>query len=569
MGLLRRNWPLFASLFAYLLCIIAVNPTGNFPLNDDWSYSRTAIFFGSGKGLNVDAWSAPSLIGQAIYGGLLTKFSSKSFLTLRLSTLVLSGFTAILLWGTVRRLNVRKTIASLFLVAWIFNPLQFSLSFTYMTEIPFIFFIALALYLRVRHVENGKIGVLAMCAASLGYAYLIRQTALFFILGLLCSLLLDTTRDIKTRARQSIIAAVISGIFIAAYYAWTIASGGATAAVSKKFELLDYLTARQIIGNGYGMLFYLGCMLAPTCVFIIPALRRRMPDFRKSLQIGIPAAFCVFIAIGMWWFHWQYTHLQYLPSTSYHARMPYLLNVIYDSGLGPITLDPEYFGPSPTPTYPRVWIVVTLISAIGAVLMLSLCIFSLLRIKKLKFAVSHFQLIVFLGMSFLGAASFEIIFSHLQEGGLFDRHILALFFPFSLLLGLFAHECIKEQSKKPPKIGVALAGIAVAIMLCFSTAATRDYLQWSSIRWNLGQELLRQGVNPLGIAGGFEFNGWMNYDTFVARGNIAGVHHWWHDTRDYLISMSPQEGYEILQDKSYFSWVHRKKVTLYSQKRKV
>ena len=210
MGLLRRNWPLLASLGVYLVCIVLVNPIGNFPLNDDWSYARTAIAFGLGKGLKVDAWSAPSLIGQAIYGGLLTRFFSRDFLTLRLSTLVLSIFTAILLWGILRRLRVRKTIASIFLVAWIFNPLQFNLSFTYMTEIPFIFFIALAAYLRIRHVENGKTSVLVMCAGALGYAYLIRQTALFFILGLVCSLLLDTTKSMKTKVRQT---AAAAGIF--------------------------------------------------------------------------------------------------------------------------------------------------------------------------------------------------------------------------------------------------------------------------------------------------------------------------------------------------------------------
>jgi len=53
--------------------------------------------------------------------------------------------------------------------------------------------------------------------------------------------------------------------------------------------------------------------------------------------------------------------------------------------------------------------------------------------------------------------------------------------------------------------------------MSFSTAATRDYSQWSGIRWELGQELLRQGADPLGIAGGFEFNAWINYDKFVAQ----------------------------------------------------
>ena len=61
------------------------------------------------------------------------------------------------------------------------------------------------------------------------------------------------------------------------------------------------------------------------------------------------------MVLGVCWFYSHYTPAEYLPSTPYHSRMPFLLNVLYDSGLGPITLDPAYFGAPPTPIYPRVW----------------------------------------------------------------------------------------------------------------------------------------------------------------------------------------------------------------------
>jgi hypothetical protein len=88
-------------------------------------------------------------------------------------------------------------------------------------------------------------------------------------------------------------------------------------------------------------------------------------------------------------------------------------------------------------------------------------------------------------------------------------------------------------------------------------------MEWNRVRWSLGRELLERGVDPLRIVGGFEFNAWNNYDAFAARGNIGSVHYWWYDRRDYLISMTPQEGYRVLQTKSYFSWVHRQPVYLY------
>ena len=107
------------------------------------------------------------------------------------------------------------------------------------------------------------------------------------------------------------------------------------------------------------------------------------------------------------------------------------------------------------------------------------------------------------------------------------------------------------------------AGIAVAALALFCVAATHDYMEWNRIRWDMGRNLLAQRVDPLAIVGGFEFNAWNNYDTFAARGNIASVHHWWYDRRDYVISMTRLEGYEIQQSKAYFSWVHRRPVNLY------
>jgi hypothetical protein len=162
---IRKNLPILAILGLYILCILAADPRGEFPLNDDWSYARTAFSFGSGKGMHVDEWSAPSLVGQAFYGGLLTRLFSPRFNVLRFSTLFLSCCTAILLWRIFSRLKVRKGFATVLLLAWIFNPLQFNLSFTFMTEIPFLFFVVLAIYFYVLYLDGHKTVALVSAAA--------------------------------------------------------------------------------------------------------------------------------------------------------------------------------------------------------------------------------------------------------------------------------------------------------------------------------------------------------------------------------------------------------------------
>ncbi len=564
MRFLKKNLPCLLCILLYLLCILAANPQGEFPLNDDWSYARSAFAVASGQGLKVDEWSAPSLVGQALYGGLLAKLFSTHFLVLRLSTLLLSCGTVCLLWGICRRFGFEKGLAIILLLAWIFNPLQFNLSFTFMTEVPFLFFAALGIYLYLLHRETGRPWFLMLSAAALGYAFLIRQTALFFILALICAVFLDSKINLKRRIRQCLLVAVTAGCFIATYYLWVMTRGGSTAAVNRKFELLDSLTSKQIIGNAYGMLFYLSFMLLPLWLFLIPSLYRAARSFGFRIRIGLLGAWAVLVGAGLWWYPANYLHSQYMPSTAYHARMPFLLNVLYDTGLGPITLDPEYFGSPPTPIYPGAWVVVTAIVAVGAICCGLLCTLGVIRLRRQQWLQEHKPVFVFIALSSLFIVVFEIIFSHLQEGGLFDRHILIVAMPFALMLGLLGGRNADGQNQSKARLGaLVLAGAAIAALCVFCVTATHDYLQWNRVRWQMGRDLIAQGVDPLTIAGGFEFNAWYNYDTFKARGNIAGVHYWWFDKRDYLISMSPMDGYEVLQRKEYFSWVHRRLVALY------
>jgi hypothetical protein len=590
---LRKHWLFILILSGYILCIVAADPRGEFPLNDDWSYIRTAFSLGSGRGLRIDPWSAPSLVGQALYGGLLVKLFSPDFLVLRLSTILLSCGTALLLWAASLRMGLRRDYACVLLLAWLCNPIQFNLSFTWMTEIPFLFFIGLAVYLAILYFETQKPGRLILSAAVLGYTYMIRQTALLFILALLCGILTDSRRGFGARIRHCGMAGGASGIFIAGYYAWVLTHGGATAAVHRKFELLDYLTARQLAGNSYGMLFYLAFMTLPVLLILIPSMKRMIGAIGVKPGAGIVLAWTIAALAGVWWFEAQYIHAQYLPSTAYHARMPYLLNVLYDTGLGPITLDPAYFGPSPTPIYPEIWIGITVLVAAGAIILGSSVTIALIGwLRACAEITSHSAagpqalapecevisaqalrngrspgrraLFTFLGMSFLLLVLFEIVFSHIQEGGLFDRHILGAAFPLALWLGLIFGSGEKEERRATAGgLPLAAAGIVLAALMLFSVGATHDYMAWNRIRWDMGRELLAQGVNPLTIVGGFEFNAWENYDTFLARGNIAHTHHWWYDSRDYLISMSLQVGCDVLQKREYYSWVHRRPVPLY------
>jgi 4-amino-4-deoxy-L-arabinose transferase-like glycosyltransferase len=576
-GALFSKWWFPPLLIAsiYLACILFVDPRGEFPLNDDWAYTRSAFRLASGEGLRIDEWSAPSLVGQAVYGGLLARCFGRHFLVLRLSTLALSCGIALLLWFTLARLETPSSLAWVTVLSWIFNPIQFWLSFTFMTEVPFLFFVALGTYLFLRFASSGNRWALVACGAAFGYAFLIRQTSLLFIAVVLVLLaVVGKGTTLRERVIRATAFGLTAGAFVTAFQVWALRGEGATPAVQRKFELLRNITQAQLNGNFFGILSYLSFMTIPVWIYLLPRLYRLCREAGATRSLLVSGTWGAIASYGFWWFSSHSTRYPYLPGKAFHAQMPYLLNVLYDTGLGPVTLDPTYYGPAATPVHPGLWFVITIMTAAGVVILGSIFTFGTRAVLMRTVPSAARNLVLFSLLSALAVTAFEVIFSHREEGGLFDRHVLTVALPVLLLAAILGRDtaagavrqpgaAITTRHREHPAIGFP-AGLAVAAVLAwFSVFATHDYMAWNRLRWQLGNDLLEQGVDPLTVSGGFEFNAWHNYDTFRARGNIRKVYYWWYDDLEYLITMEPQERYCVRHRLEYYSWLHRRSMPVY------
>jgi len=575
---LLRNWwfpPLLIAAI-YLACMLLADPRGEFPLDDDWAYTRSAFRLASGEGLRIDEWAAPSLVGQALYGGLLARCFGPHFLVLRLSTLALSCGIALLLWFTLLRLGIPSSVVWAAVLSWIFNPVQFWLSFTFMTEVPFLFFVSLGTFLFLRSTSTGNRRVLVACAAAFGYAFLIRQTAILFIAVVLILLAVGGNRTkLRDRIVRATVFALTAGSFVAAYQVWAIRGGGETPAVQRKFELLRHITPAQLNGNLFGILFYLSFMLIPLWICLLPRVYQLARESGVKRSVVVLGAWGAIAAYGLWWFDAHCARFPYLPAKAFHPQMPFLLNILYDTGLGPVTLDPTYYGPPATPVHPGLWFAVTILTAIGIVILGAILTLGVPAAWTRRTPPAIRDLVLFSLMSVLAVTAFEVIFSHREEGGIFDRHILTVALPGLLLAaGLGRDTAIRgmrqagaapstARSTARPGQGFPAALAVLAVLAWFSVSATHDYMAWNRLRWQLGNDLLGQGVDPLTVSGGFEFNAWHNYDTFRARGNIRKVYYWWYDDLEYLITLEPQERYSVRRRLDYYSWLHRRNMPVY------
>jgi hypothetical protein len=89
--------------------------------------------------------------------------------------------------------------------------------------------------------------------------------------------------------------------------------------------------------------------------------------------------------------------------------------------------------------------------------------------------------------------------------GIYDRYLL-FFLPGALLLAAPPAENEKGQAKR----WALPCGVAVLVVVgIVSVALMHDWLSWNSARWQLGlRAVQQQGIDPLSIEGGVEWNGW-------------------------------------------------------------
>src|SRR5207248_358482 len=122
-----------------------------FPLNDDWAYSRGV--FGLARGEGIHYWGQPSMpqLGQWLWALPFVWLLGESHVGLRLSTLLLSGLGVLAFYELLRgEAGLPRPRAAFTAAALAVNPLWFVLSGTFMTDVPALALslIALALYAR-------------------------------------------------------------------------------------------------------------------------------------------------------------------------------------------------------------------------------------------------------------------------------------------------------------------------------------------------------------------------------------------------------------------------------------
>jgi hypothetical protein len=511
------------------LVALAIGVRGEFPLSDDWSYGYAVRSLCEDGTLRLLPWTGASLVLQAWYGAALCRVFGFSFVVLRIATVVLATTGVIGFHLLLRRLRVRGILLAVATLLLALDPLYVNLAFTFMTDVPFTVAAVWSAYWYVRGLDERRDGLVLAGALSAAAALLIRQHGIFVAAAATLAILLARDRSWRARVRSALAAALLPGVAFGAFHVWLLVLHGVPSGYANKLSEARHVTVAGIVNCAFRAVEYLGLLLAPLALAMGASLHTR----RTAVAFGCSAALAAAAAA------------LYVRE---HALMFYLSNVLYDFGLGALSLRDTLFLGLPPPTHvgAALGATLTLVATMSAGVLVAAWAMGATRLRE---PTSAFMTLGFV-LLFLG--------SLLHTRYYFDRYILVVI-PFAIAALLAGPGDIRVASP-----GVRTGSVALTLLLgWYAVAGTHDYLAWNRAR-DQGLEALRHdGVTATEIDGGVEFNAWRlaatldhwPTDADVRIGSESRKSWWWVVDDRFVISFRPLRGYAVTRDLPFSRWL--------------
>lgn len=525
---LSRSRPTLSLLWVFLAVLavaLLVSPWGNYPLNDDWQYARIARRLSETGRFLVDVDVAPSLVGQIWLAAPFLMVFGFSHTLLRAITIAVAVLLCWLVDRIVSRAGAPPGVRVLSGALLVANPIFLHVTFSFMTEV-YGYALALAGALVWLHGRSRREGAGApviswtaglAAATIIGGSFWIRQFCAAVFPALLAAAVLRTLKDgdrLALRRSLPVAAATIAwfSVVVVGYFAWAKLSGNYRPAFGGPIRSLVHLDRDLWLISAFEAGTYLTAFLFP----FLCLERWRETRWSRFAAIAAAGAILVFAARLL-----QPQHLAF----HHHLRFPFAANVIYDTGVGPITLTHTYFDAAAArPRWtPAAWLTIEWLLAGG---LLAWARIGARRSVEPRPPADATEIRDFGWL--LAALSFVLSVQAYQWTGL-DRYYFPCVLGAVIALSARATSVASHQSSvasrpapfvPPARIWAALA--MVLPLAWFSIAGVHDYFRWNDARWAAVALAERDGARPDVLDGGYEVNGWLNYDATMAHIKPAG-----------------------------------------------
>ncbi len=450
-----RNFWIMVMLFAVSLALLAaVEWNLNYPLNDESVYARAVnVMLTTGK-LGCEGCTSSALV-LILYGTFLSSIFGYSLTVLRFGAMFLGATGIALTYILLIKFGAKKKIAVLISLLMLVNPIYYSASRLFMTDIMFFVLALLAVILYEMWQENNKLRYFAAACFVSTLAVLTRQIGLLLPIAFV---IISFVSNKKLDAKHFALLAIP-----------LLAFGGFSAA--KFMETENFyeggLDVRNPIGLSqdgvyavWGSLAYLGFLLLPLSIL---GLEKIIKKDKRMISITLLLAVTAIILN-------VFISLQHPIA----ASMPYLPNTLNMQGIGALTL--PGVSDKPVMLNENFWLAITVFTLVSTAFIIT----ELSRSKKSNIAIVLFVLL--------------LVFALLKKGVYFDRYVL--------LLMPFAAALLHNNFNRKIMLGATI--IAIIFFGFLSFYGTSEYMSWNSIRWNAIAELQNETQSEK-INGGFEY----------------------------------------------------------------
>src|SRR5215813_5759119 len=543
----------------FVAAALLVPPQGEFPINDDWDYFATVadlLHFGE---IRLSDWPGMTLVAQIFWGELFAKLFGLSYWTLRVSTISLAFVGALALYFWARAVDRTRCEATFLGLLYATNPLVFTLSYSFMNDVPGTSMMLVCLLVQAHCAQRGGVRLHLLAGVTAALAYLVRQTAALPAFVLAAFFVPALVRK-QARARDFLVLTLPVAVVAASYAFWVDHIHGrpyhatlARADVLGLTSRLPWLLEDSIL---------LGVCLAPlvACLvgrgFVAQAWRSSLVRHLVTFLIGASLPVVVQV-VG---------RVPVLGRPVSQLLPPIFSLHVHDFHLGYETLATKTLrGPLlhvGSRSASVLGVLMTLLGVASLFLTAGLLFVGLRSPRRWHHDPGRPYPLSPEGQS--GVCCVALIGLVPLQRYPYDRYLIPLF----LVLAMFLLSLMPRGQWLPRSL---LAWGALVVFAFASVAGEQDYLARVRARWQAVDHLLQSGVKPEEIRAGFEYAGLYCFSPRYrgpVRPRLGGSEEvefcfeQWPFTQ-YEVRYDPAPGAELVGVFPYRSWFRSGSVLIY------
>ena len=273
---MRRCSGLYMVLLLFFLVVTFINPVRQMMFGDDWAYALTTRHLLVTGEYRLHDWATANMPVQIYWAALLAQAFGYSFVVLRFSTLLLFFVGLIALYWMLRDSGVKDNEASLLTLGLLSSPLVLLLSFTFQSDVQFLSWQILALWLYSRALQQQDYRLMALGSIAAFAAIGTRQFGVALVAGLFATWL---SLERGQRLRKAPLYMIGLGLPLLMTL-WQLNDGLARPRFYQRVRLAEQLTylrdllhfTAELLWRPAVILNYLGLYLLPLTPVLVAAL---------------------------------------------------------------------------------------------------------------------------------------------------------------------------------------------------------------------------------------------------------------------------------------------------------